>query len=835
MVFGRPLPPVFARALPRVALVIFGIGSTSFACSGVRGARDARFALATSGQPTSASGDSRPVVPSVLVVGAPPLALAVFDPAGLANVLEDPRLSDVHDALEAFGPARAAVLLAKHAAESSTDAETRAAWFYLLAKFRSDAGDSLGAVRAFDDASSAGGPLADPARFAAASLLEASGDHVEALTRLQAIQTPLGVARDVALLKADAMLALGDFDGAAAIWRGLLAGKKWPTWVGVAMRFSGALVARPSETHAEEAIGLARKVLVESAGGQGASEAHSIETQALAQLPPAKRAALEKLSGEELLARARALVASSQAREALDVTDGVLASLVADHPGELACEGRMVRAEALSRLKRKADAVDGYASAVEACAGLPRRAEALYHAGKSAGQAARWPLAIQRFEQLEKEFPGHRLADDARLRGARAALELGDEARFTRMLSTIAEDYPAGDLVGDGIFELALARLDRRDFVGAIPILQMGLKRLPRERFYGSAGRFPYFLGRALIESSRVEEGLALLARVVEEYPLSYYMALAHARLSEKDPANAETSLKHLLDREPRGVFMVRESPLFRDPAFVRSTWLVRVGEPKLARAELDTLGLSSSVASPELTWAAAFLLSRGGAAKEAHGLLRSLGAGAQATEVAAWLDHYPSGAWRAPWEVAYPRPFLTIVARESQRQRIPEALAYAIMREESGFDPRIVSPASAVGLMQLIVPTATSMGRPLHLPGDAESLKRPEVNVAIGCRYLAVLRQQFADSPLLAIPGYNAGGGAARRWINERPAQDFDLWVERIPYEETRLYTKRVITSMTAYEMLYAPDGASEARRTPLAASPAAKDAALMAADPPP
>jgi soluble lytic murein transglycosylase len=174
-------------------------------------------------------------------------------------------------------------------------------------------------------------------------------------------------------------------------------------------------------------------------------------------------------------------------------------------------------------------------------------------------------------------------------------------------------------------------------------------------------------------------------------------------------------------------------------------------------------------------------------------------------------------------------------VASESQRQRIPEALAYAIMREESGFDPRVVSPASAVGLMQLIVPTAKGMGRPLHLPGDAESLKRPEVNVAIGCRYLAVLRQQFADSPLLAIPGYNAGGGAARRWINERPAQDFDLWVERIPYEETRLYTKRVITSMTAYEMLYAPDGASEARRTPLAASPAAKDAALMAADPPP
>ncbi|MFS8069807.1 MAG: transglycosylase SLT domain-containing protein, partial [Byssovorax sp.] len=109
-------------------------------------------------------------------------------------------------------------------------------------------------------------------------------------------------------------------------------------------------------------------------------------------------------------------------------------------------------------------------------------------------------------------------------------------------------------------------------------------------------------------------------------------------------------------------------------------------------------------------------------------------------------------------------------------------------------------------------------------LPWDEEALKRPEVNVAVGCRYLTILRKQFPDNPLLAIPGYNAGGGAPKRWLKERPEDDFDVWVERIPYEETRMYTKRVITSLAAYEFLYTRNAPSEALRSPLAASPTAR-----------
>ncbi|MCC6553634.1 MAG: lytic transglycosylase domain-containing protein, partial [Polyangiaceae bacterium] len=244
-------------------------------------------------------------------------------------------------------------------------------------------------------------------------------------------------------------------------------------------------------------------------------------------------------------------------------------------------------------------------------------------------------------------------------------------------------------------------------------------------------------------------------------------------------------------------------------------------------------LGVGARTAPAELLWASALLLSRAGAPGPSHGILRTAmnSPKPERIELTEWLDHYPAGRWRAAWELAFPRPFAPIVAAEAKRQGIPEALAFAIMREESAFDPRVTSAADAHGLMQLIVPTARRMAKPLGLPSDAEALKRPEVNVALGCRYLSILRKQFPDNPLLAIPGYNAGGGAPKRWISERPAQSFDLWIERIPYEETRLYTKRVITSLAAYELLYAREQPSEALRTPLPASPTALSAVASAA----
>jgi len=225
---------------------------------------------------------------------------------------------------------------------------------------------------------------------------------------------------------------------------------------------------------------------------------------------------------------------------------------------------------------------------------------------------------------------------------------------------------------------------------------------------------------------------------------------------------------------------------------------LARVGEPEFAKKELAALGLLKD-ADPAGLWVTATVLARGGDARGSHNLVRG-----RLTE---WIRHFPSGKWKAAWELAFPRPYEADVLAAATRESVPTALIWAIMREESAFDPEVVSPSAAYGLMQLILPTAARYAKPLKLAHDAHALTLPEVNIPIGTAFLRKLRGEFPENPNgYTVPSYNAGEGATHKWLTPPLAGSFDLWVESIPYDETRKYTKRVLASYFAYVALYAP-----------------------------
>src|SRR4029077_4612936 len=120
------------------------------------------------------------------------------------------------------------------------------------------------------------------------------------------------------------------------------------------------------------------------------------------------------------------------------------------------------------------------------------------------------------------------------------------------------------------------------------------------------------------------------------------------------------------------------------------------------------------------------------------------------------------------------------LVIRESEATNLPAALTWAIMREESAFNPEARSIADAIGLMQLIAPTARATARGTQLPYDEDALRRPEISIALGTRLLSSLRASFPGNRSLAIAAYNGGSRAVRRWLGERAGDDFDLFVER-------------------------------------------------------
>ena len=135
---------------------------------------------------------------------------------------------------------------------------------------------------------------------------------------------------------------------------------------------------------------------------------------------------------------------------------------------------------------------------------------------------------------------------------------------------------------------------------------------------------------------------------------------------------------------------------------------------------------------------------------------------------------------------------------------KIEPGLVYAIMREESGYRPKIVSVSGARGLLQLMPETAERVARESQLDDfSPDDLFEPGVNIQLGSDYLSTLLRRFDGRTSAAIGSYNAGPQAVARWVNDGPVED-DIWVEEIPYDQTRGYVKRVLRSLHAYRVLY-------------------------------
>ncbi len=148
-----------------------------------------------------------------------------------------------------------------------------------------------------------------------------------------------------------------------------------------------------------------------------------------------------------------------------------------------------------------------------------------------------------------------------------------------------------------------------------------------------------------------------------------------------------------------------------------------------------------------------------------------------------------------------YPRAFSSQIDDLASRLGIPGHVLYALVREESYFDPRAVSSAGAVGLSQLMPVTADQVARKLGMKDP--DLRDPAANLEIGARHLKDLLRSAGSVPK-ALLAYNAGLTRVRTW--EKTARDLplDLFMEAVPFEETRGYVRKILVSAVMYARLY-------------------------------
>jgi soluble lytic murein transglycosylase len=143
----------------------------------------------------------------------------------------------------------------------------------------------------------------------------------------------------------------------------------------------------------------------------------------------------------------------------------------------------------------------------------------------------------------------------------------------------------------------------------------------------------------------------------------------------------------------------------------------------------------------------------------------------------------------------------------DRRRSGIDPLVLHAVIRQESRFQPDILSPAGAVGLMQLMPKTAAETARREKMPKPRRrDLTRPEVNVRLGAAYLSRMVKGYEGDYFRAVAAYNAGETAVGRWW-ERSNGDPAVFLERINYKETRFYLRRVFLNLLQYYRIYRPE----------------------------
>lgn len=152
--------------------------------------------------------------------------------------------------------------------------------------------------------------------------------------------------------------------------------------------------------------------------------------------------------------------------------------------------------------------------------------------------------------------------------------------------------------------------------------------------------------------------------------------------------------------------------------------------------------------------------------------------------------------------ELRFPLAHKKYIEKQAKHEKINPAWAFAVIRQESAFTTDARSSAGALGLMQLMPRTAREVARSLRIkrPNQRDLLKS-SINIKLGVRYLRKLQERFKGNSVLATAAYNAGGSRVKTWLPKDEAQSADLWIENVPFTETRKYLKRVLTYTIIYE----------------------------------
>jgi soluble lytic murein transglycosylase len=403
----------------------------------------------------------------------------------------------------------------------------------------------------------------------------------------------------------------------------------------------------------------------------------------------------------------------------------------------------------------------------------PGSAKALYRWARLLWNADRDSQALPLFQNLAEKFPRHGLAAEALYAIGRiyqARQDRTSDAQAIKAYQTLAERFRSHELARDGRW--------RQGWMA----YQKGNVAQAEQHFASLAGSAPntsegesavYWQARMLEHQSQPQKAVELYRTLLQNNSESYYALWAEKRLGRRPQP-----LKHspaLTAKPPRLSGQLQRY-------YERSQELRQLGLLDAARYELDRM---REAAPQKASYTRFFIVEYSHVEGYNEALRLAQGFGVST---------------RQPYD--FPRAYWETLQAHAQDKQLDPYLVLALMRQESLFDPDVVSPARAYGLMQLLPTTAASVAQPSL--GEGLRLTDPQVNIALGTSYLRQLLSSYAGNIIMALAGYNAGEKAVDKWRARSPNVEADEFVENISYRETRNYVKKVLRNYRTYLRLY-------------------------------
>ncbi|MEM9190913.1 MAG: transglycosylase SLT domain-containing protein [Myxococcota bacterium] len=415
-----------------------------------------------------------------------------------------------------------------------------------------------------------------------------------------------------------------------------------------------------------------------------------------------------------------------------------------------------------------------------------------FHAARALARSDQDDASIVAYRRFVEDHPNHSRAPLAEylaawleIRHERAA----GERNLRRFLSGPRGRRDAG-LRRDAVWQLGFRGFERGNLRDAVRWLEQ-YWRLGESALVRSRGL--YWLGRAKAASGDRPGAEDAYRRAVAYEPLHWYALLARQRLEALG-----VSLPPFPPGEPTPPSPTLDVELPPAVAFYHRLGLDEDAVAMLRAQEAQVRGAAPAGRGAE---AAAVAYHRIGHFSRPYQMA--------ATTYRDALKQPPMPANRWVWTAAYPRAFARSIESAAAAQGVRPEYLWAIMRQESGYRPEAVSHAGAIGLLQLLPETAQAAADGLGgaVEVDRSLLFIPEWNVRFAAYYNARLFEEFDQVPPLAFAAFNAGEARGHRWLRETGDIELDRFVERIPFNETRNYVRRVTSHYARYLYLQSPE----------------------------